>query len=155
MKTTKLSFVDPFSDLRKWLSFCSDSRQLRFPSHQLCYLANPILNRKYFTATYEVCTTNFIKMAGMRSIAFLFNKNLSRTPSDTMRHEIQHLFRVFDECFKLRILLYTLYYTHLHISMMFMQCFSKRLCSVTPRVLQSSILENPYQGDTCNMNLMY
>jgi len=45
-------------------------------------------------------------------------------------------FHVSDDRFKLRTLLYTLYYTHLHINMMLMQCFSKRLYSVTPRVLQ-------------------
>ena len=45
------------------------------------------------------------------------------------------MFRVSDDRFKLRTLLYTLYYTHLHIYMMLMQCFSKRLYSVTLRVL--------------------
>ena len=44
-------------------------------------------------------------------------------------------FHVSDDRFKLRTLLYTLYYTHLHIYMMLMQCFSKRLYSVTLRVL--------------------
>ena len=48
------------------------------------------------------------------------------------------MFRDSDERFKLRTLLYNLYYTHLHTNMMLMQCFSKRLYSVTPRVLQSS-----------------
>ena len=45
-------------------------------------------------------------------------------------------FRVSDDRFKLRALLYNLYYTYLHINMMLMQCFSKRLYNVTPRVLQ-------------------
>ena len=45
--------------------------------------------------------------------------------------------RVSDDRFKLRTLLYTLYYTHLHINMMLMQCFSKRLYGITSRVLQT------------------
>jgi len=72
----------------------------------------------------------------MHSIVFLFNKNSFKTLSDITRHWMYLLFRIFDERFKLRTLLYTLYYTHLHINMMLMQCFSKRLYSVTPRVLQ-------------------
>ena len=49
------------------------------------------------------------------------------------------MFRVSNDRFKLRTLFYTLYYIHSHINMMLMQCFSKRLYSVTPRVLQTNL----------------
>ena len=72
----------------------------------------------------------------MRSITFLFNKNSFRPLNDKTWHETKHSFRVSIERFNFRILHYTLYYTQLHTSMMLMQCFSKKLYSVTPRVLQ-------------------
>ena len=45
-------------------------------------------------------------------------------------------FLVSDKRFKYRTLIYTLCYTHLHISMMLMQCLNKKPYNVTPRVLQ-------------------
>ena len=50
-------------------------------------------------------------------------------------------FCVSNDRFKLRTLLYTLYYTYLHIIMMLIQCFSKRLYSVG--VTENSYMPKP------------
>ena len=106
-------------------------RRMRFSSYPIHQLVNPVLDRTYFIVTYKACTTNFIQVSHMRSIVFSFNKNSFRTPSDNTRHEISHSFLISNECFKFHISMYTLYYTHLHTNMMFMQCLSKRLYNVT------------------------
>ena len=114
---------------------------------------NSFLDRRYFIVTYDVCTSNFIKVSYIRSIVFSFNKNSQTFLLDNFISRNTPSLRISVGRFKLRKLIYTLYYIHLHINMMLMQCFSKRLYIVTPRVLHPPQMDLLFDLDDARVSL--